>query len=65
MLLLKNKECNVKEILSSFFVLTECVISQLKTGVGVSLDYMRNHVVRQTPGLAERRISRDVIHMLL
>ena len=42
-----------------------CFISHLITGVGVSLGDMRNHVMREIPGLAERGISRDAIHMLL
>ena len=35
------------------------------TGVDVSLDDMRNHVMREIPGLAEKGISRDPIYMLL
>ena len=39
--------------------------SYLTTGKGVSPDNMRNHVMREIPGLAERGISCDAIPMLL
>ena len=41
-----------------------CFISRLVTAVGISLDGMRKHVMREIPGLAEKGISRDAIHIL-
>ena len=40
-----------------------CFISHLITGGGVLLADMKNHVMREIPGLVERCISRDAIHM--
>ena len=40
-----------------------CFISHLITGVGVLPADMKNHVMREIPGLVERCISRDAIHM--
>ena len=49
----------MREILSLFCFTIVCFISHLITGVGVLLA----HVMREIPGLVERCISRDPIHM--
>ena len=53
----------MREILSLFCFTIVCFISHLITGVGVLLADMKNHVMREIPGLVERCISRDAIHM--
>ena len=41
-----------------------CFISRLVTDVGISVDGMRKHVMREIPGLAEKGISRDAIDII-